>query len=90
MHILGGVSMKNIPIIDLEKTGQNIKKLRSQANMSVSVLQRKMGFMHPTIIYQWEKGTKLPCLDNLVILAEILGVTMDEIIVCRRCNYEGR
>lgn len=75
--------MNDIPIIDLEKTGQNIKRLRTQANMSVKGLQDKMGFFHPTIIYQWENGTKLPCLDNLVILAEILGVTMDEIIVCK-------
>lgn len=73
----------DIPIIDSEKTGQNIKRLRTQANMSVSKLQDIMGFMHPTIIYQWECGMKLPCLDNLVILAKILGVTMDEIIVCK-------
>ena len=73
----------DIPIIDLEKTGQNIKRLRTKANMSVKGLQDKMGFFHPQIIYQWEKGTKLPCLDNLVILAKVLGVTMDEIIVCK-------
>lgn len=78
--------MNDIPIIDTIKTGQNIKRLRTQANMSVKTLQRKMGFFHPTIIYQWENGTKLPCLDNLVILAKVLGVTMDEIIVCRGCK----
>lgn len=73
----------DIPIIDLEKTGQNIKRLRKQANMSVRKLQDIMGFIHPTVIYQWERGMKLPCIDNLVILAKVLGVTMDEIIVCK-------
>lgn len=76
--------MNNIPIIDLEKTGQNIKRLRTQRHISANMLSQKIGFTRPQIIYQWENGTKLPKLDNLVILAEIFGVSMDEIIVCRR------
>lgn len=73
----------DIPTIDIEKTGQNIKRLRTQANMSARDLSNIFGFTRPTAVYHWEKGLKIPSLDNLVILAKVFGVTMDEIIVCK-------
>jgi hypothetical protein len=48
------------------------------------------GFATPQAIYKWIHGTSLPTIDNLVILAAILGVTMDDIVVvdipARRCG----
>lgn len=70
-----------MPAINMVATGRNIKKLRGAAGLTVRDLQDIFGFTTPQAIYKWQHGTAMPTLDNLVVLAEVLGVTMDEIIV---------
>ena len=73
--------MLHIPTIDMVRTGQNITFLRKRAGLSVRDLQDVFGFATPQAIYKWQHGTALPTIDNLVVLAAVLGVGMDEIIV---------
>ena len=75
----------NVPFVDPVATGQNINRLRIAAGLSVKDLQAVFGFATPQAIYKWIHGTALPTIDNLVILAAVLGVTMDEIVVVK--NY---
>lgn len=70
-----------IPYVDTIKTGENIDRLRIVAGLSVRDIQRVFGFATPQAIYKWLHGASLPTIDNLVILAAILHVTLDEIIV---------
>ena len=70
-----------IPFVDVIATGQNINRLRLAAGMSVKDLQMVFGFATPQAIYKWIHGTALPSIDNLVILAKILNVTMDDIVI---------
>lgn len=70
-----------IPIIDMEATGANIKRIRKGKGLSVSNLQSVFSFTNPQAIYRWESGNSLPTIDNLVILASVLGVTIDEILI---------
>ena len=70
-----------VPVIDLRATGQNIKRLRQSAGISVRNLQMVLGFTNPQAIYKWQNGDCMPSVDNLVILAAVLGVTVDEILV---------
>ena len=72
---------QNIPAIDMVATGQRITDLRVAAGMSVRDLQDVFGFATPQAIYKWQHGTAMPTLDNLVVLAAVLGVAMDDIIV---------
>ena len=44
------------------------------------------GFTTPQAIYKWIHGTAMPTIDNLVILAAVLGVTMDDIVVVDNIN----
>ena len=67
--------------IDMMKTGQNIIRLRKKADLSVKDLQDALGFSTPNAIYKWQQGLALPTLDNLVVLADMLGVTLDDIVV---------
>ncbi|MBR3719381.1 MAG: helix-turn-helix transcriptional regulator [Firmicutes bacterium] len=76
--------MCKIPVIDLSATGQNIARLRIESGLSVKDLQDILGFANPQAIYKWQNGLCLPTLDNLVILAAALGVSLDEIIVYRQ------
>ncbi len=73
--------MVNVPVIDMIKTGQNISRLRKQAGLSVRDLQDIFGFATPQAIYKWQQGAALPTIDNLVVLAAVLQVRMDDILV---------
>ena len=73
--------MANLPVIDMVRTGQNIGRLRKQAGLSVRDLQDIFGFATPQAIYKWQQGAALPTLDNLVVLAAVLQVRMDDILV---------
>ena len=73
--------MISLPAIDMAATGRNIAKMRQNAGLTVKDLQIFFGFATPQAIYKWQHGTAMPTLDNLVALAMIFGVTMDEIIV---------
>lgn len=73
--------MRTIPFIDTVATGQNIDKLRISAGMSVRDMQMEFGFSTPQAIYKWIRGTSLPTVDNLVILAAMFEVTIDDIVV---------
>lgn len=54
---------------------------RKKAGISVRQLQKIMGFTNPQAIYKWQNGKCLPSIDNLVALASILGVTIDELLI---------
>lgn len=70
-----------IPTIDMIGTGQNICRLRLEAGFSVKELQDIFGFSTPQAIYKWQHGTALPTIDNLIVLAAVLGVKVDDILV---------
>ena len=69
-----------IPMIDTVATGQNINRMRINAGMTVRDMQNVFGFATPQAIYKWIHGTAMPTIDNMVILAAMFGVTLDDII----------
>ena len=73
--------MNRIPVINMTATGNNIMRLRMNAGMTVKDLQDVFGFSTPQAIYKWQRGTAMPTLDNMVVLAAVFGVTIDEIII---------
>lgn len=72
-----------IPIIDVPMTGAKIDLLRKKANLSVKEIQEVFGFESPQAIYKWIHGRNLPTVDNLIILAEIFDVTVENILSIR-------
>ena len=73
--------MVRVPYINTVATGENINRMRMEAGFTVKDMQTVFGFATPQAIYKWIHGTAMPTIDNLVILAAVLGVTIDEIIV---------
>lgn len=73
--------MNCIPVINMTATGKNIMRLRKNVGMTVKDLQIVFGFTTPQAIYKWQRGTAMPTLDNMVVLAAVFGVTIDEILV---------
>ena len=78
-----------MPTIDMVATGKNIERLRKNAGISVRDLQDVFGFGTPQAIYKWQHGTAMPTIDNLVVLADVLQVRIDDILVVER-NVQAR
>ena len=73
------------PVIDLAGTGRSIERHRRQAGLTVRDLQTYFGFEYPQAIYKWQHGECLPSVDNLLALARLLRVPMEDLLV-----YEDR
>ena len=78
--------MNRIPVIDMTATGINITRLRVNAGLTVKDLQDIFGFSTPQAIYKWQRGTALPTVDNLVVLAAVFGVKIDDILISQGCG----
>ena len=73
--------MTTMPTINMVATGINITRLREQAGFTVKDLQDVFGFATPQAIYKWQHGTALPTIDNLVVLAAVFDIAIDDILV---------
>ena len=71
----------SIPVVNMTATGANIKALIKEHGLKITEIQNVCGFNTPQSIFKWMRGEALPSLDNLVILAHILNITIDEIII---------
>ena len=70
-----------IPAINVEETGMRIDVLIHESEYSVRDISERLGFETPQAVYKWMQGKTLPKLDNLVALASILNVSIDDILV---------
>ena len=73
--------MKKRPEYDLIKTGNQIRKLRKERNISVDQIRKYMQFNSSQAIYKWEKGLCFPQADNLLALAKLFDVNPNEILI---------
>ena len=78
--------MNRIPVIDMTATGINIIRMRVNAGLTVKDLQDIFGFSTPQAIYKWQRGTALPTVDNLAVLAAAFGVKIDDILIFQGCG----
>ena len=69
-----------IPLIDREKTGQQIRKIMEERGITVLEIQKYLSLGCVQSIYHWLHGTSLPSLDNLYALSELIQVPMDALI----------
>lgn len=70
--------------IDMVATGQNIIRLRDDRGLTVRELQEIFGFATPQAIYKWQHGTALPTVDNLLVLAMVFDVRIEDILAVRQ------
>ena len=73
--------MTAFPVIDLAQTGRSIERHRRDAGLTVRDLQTYFGFEYPQAIYKWQHGECLPTVDNLLALARLLQVPMEDLLV---------
>ena len=51
--------------------------------MEFADIQSVFGFNTPQAIYKWMRGDTMPTIDNIVVLADVLGVEICDIILKR-------
>ena len=76
------------PVLDVDATGVKIKSLMKQRGITPRQLQIILNFPYVQTVYNWFSGKNMPTIDNLIVLAQVLGVTVDDIIVTKTVDIE--
>ena len=71
-------------VIDTVATGATIKAMMKKRKLTVTDVQSKCYLQTQMAVYKWLRGDSIPTVDNLVILAELFGCKIDDIIKTRR------
>ena len=74
--------------MDQKKTGQFIAALRKNRNMTQRQLAEKLDISEKTIS-KWECGNGLPEVTYMEPLCEILGITVNELLMGERIDIAG-
>ena len=69
-----------MPIIDVAATGANIKAMMRSKGFKVADVQARCGFNTPQAVFKWMRGDTVPTIDNMIIIADMFGVTIDQIV----------
>lgn len=69
------------PRFDIVASGERMKQIRKQRNISVKQVMEYMGFESTQAVYKWEAGKCYPQADNLVALAILYNVSPMELLV---------
>lgn len=67
--------------------GERLKEIRANQGLSQEQLAEKIGVSRQAIT-KWETNRGLPDVENMIILAEIFKVTLDELILQRKNEQE--
>lgn len=78
------MSDNNLIEIDVQafrtQFGLNLYRERTGRSMSLELLAQKVG-IRPEYVYQLEAGRKTPSLDVIVCIANVLGITFNQLLV---------
>ena len=83
---------RKCPVVNLERTGQTIKRIMRLKGFSVKDVQDYLELSTPQSIYHWFDGRNLPTIDNLYALSELFQVSVDAMLVGNRkfeCRYQN-
>ena len=69
--------------MQIGEIGKGIAEKRKQAGLSQEELAKRLGLTRQAIS-RWESGAALPTVDNLVELARVLEVSVDELLQLTR------
>ncbi len=69
------------PRFDIVASGERMREIRKQRNISVKQVMEYMGFESTQAVYKWEAGKCYPQADNLVALAILYNVSPMELLV---------
>ena len=69
-------------VVNTEATGWNIRRMCMEREMSPKDLVEALDYaVTAAAVYKWMSGGALPTVDNLLLLGDVFGCTMDEIVI---------
>ena len=71
--------------MDMVKIGKFLKELRNEKGFTQETLGAKVGVTNKTVS-RWETGTYMPPVECLVLLSDIYGVSINEIVAGQRLS----
>ena len=74
----------NMVTVNMTATGANIKNMMRARNIKVKDVQAVCGFGTPQAIFKWMRGDCMPTIDNMIIIADMFGCKVDDIVVVNR------
>lgn len=80
---------RKYPVIDMARTGQNIKRIMQLKGLNVKDVQEFLELSTPQSIYHWFDGRNLPTIDNLYALSELFHMPVDTLLIGNR-KFERR
>ena len=69
--------------------GARIQKLRTDKGYTQEYLANQLGISRQAV-YKWEKNESRPDTDNLIVLADVLGTTVEYIAVGNTVNAKTK
>lgn len=79
----------NMTVIDMQRTGRQLKAKCDKRGVTVRQIQEKLHIGSFQSVYSWFQGKTLPNLDNFYALAKLLGVPMESMIVEKKEPMAG-
>ena len=67
--------------VDKRATGLNIYRLIETSGLTREKIAEFLKLKSPRVIYDWANGIKLPGTENLLNLAKLLNVQIEDILV---------
>ena len=83
------VRHSSYPVIDIKRTGENIRRIRGERNLTLDDVREFLGELTVHRIQLWEKGVLLPGVEHLCALSKLFGVLMDDIIILHDYHSPG-
>lgn len=75
---------RKYPVIDMVRTGQNIKRIMQHKGLTVRDIQEFLALSTPQSIYHWFDGRSIPTIDQLYALSEFFQLPVDALLVGNR------
>lgn len=69
------------PLIDMEATGKNIRKIMDEKGITPTEVQNVCGLGSLQAVYKWFGGKSVPNIDNLGILSNLLDTSIDDLVI---------
>lgn len=76
------------PHFDIVASGKRMRQIRKQRNISVKQVMEYMGFESTQAVYKWEAGNYMPPVESLILLSDIYGISINEILAGKRVEMD--
>lgn len=73
------MTVTDTPRLNIKKLGELLKKERIDRGITVEGLSRIL-MISPMAVYKWERGLSAPTLDNLIRIAFIMELSIDDLL----------